>query len=141
MYDLERFITAQEQDFEIALSELRAGCKMSHWIWYIFPQLAALGFSFRAKFYGLDDLDEARAYMDHRVLGPRYLNCVKALLEHEELPAEEVMGGAIDAKKLKSSLTLMLAAGGGSMLHQAQDAFFGGQDCLATKKILKKLRH
>ena len=137
MYDLERFITAQEQDFDTALRELRDGRKQSHWIWYIFPQLAELGYSYRAKYYGLEDLHEARAYMGHPVLGPRYLACVDALLQHQGLPTEVLMGGEVDAKKLRSSLTLMEAAGGGAQVRQAIDTLFFGALCSATKVLLE----
>lgn len=136
MIDLERFIAAQKRDYATALTELQAGRKASHWIWYIFPQLKILGYSERAKFYGISDMEEARAYMDHRILGPRYLKCVAAVMEHVGHPIEAIMGGDVDAQKLKSSLTLMLAAGAGPDAKKALDAFFDGTVCDATMREL-----
>ena len=136
MNDLERFIAAQERDYETALTELQAGRKASHWIWYIFPQLKTLGYSERAKFYGISDIEEARAYMDHHVLGPRYLKCVVAIVEHEGQPIQSIMGGDVDAQKLRTSLTLMLVAGAGPYAKKALDAFFDGTVCDATTREL-----
>jgi uncharacterized protein (DUF1810 family) len=115
MYDLECFILAQERDYDRALLELEAGRKMTHWIWYIFPQLETLGYSERAKFFGISGIKEARAYMKHPILGPRYLKCIAAIINHKGQPIEEIMGGDLDAKKLSSSLTLMLTAGEGDV--------------------------
>lgn len=138
MYDLERFCEAQTRDYNTALDEIRNGRKVSHWIWYIFPQLDELGFSARAKYYGIGDIGEARAYLDHPVLGPRYLACVDALLEHVGQPIEDIMGSEVDAKKLRSSLTLMRAAGGGVLVQKALEAFYGGVPCAETEAILKR---
>ena len=136
MHDLERFLAAQERDFDMAFGEIRRGQKLSHWIWYVFPQLRTLGRSDRAIFYGIEDLLEARAYMDHPVLGPRYLACVRALLSHSTKPIETIMGGALDAKKLQSSLTLMTAAGAGDAVQRALDTFFDGEMCAETLDLL-----
>jgi uncharacterized protein (DUF1810 family) len=133
-FDLDRFVEAQEADYETALRELNQGEKVSHWIWYIFPQLAELGYSYRAKYYGIEGLEEARAYMNHPVLGPRYLTCVEALLQHQGHSIEEIMGGDVDAKKLRSSLTLMLAAGGGERVEATLNAFYSGQRCHETSR-------
>jgi uncharacterized protein (DUF1810 family) len=100
MYDLERFVMAQERDYNTALTELQAGRKTNHWIWYIFPQLETLGYSERAKYFGISCSDEAIAYMNHPILGPRYLKCIAALMKHRSLPVEDIMGGDVDAKKL-----------------------------------------
>ncbi|MDU8946706.1 DUF1810 domain-containing protein [Ovoidimarina sediminis] len=140
MYDLERFVAAHEQDYETALSELRLGKKTSHWIWYIFPQLKGLGYSERSKFYGIEDIHEARAFLNDPVLGPRYLSAVEALLGHSDIPIEDIMG-VVDAKKLRSSLTLMQLAGGGPILRKALDAFFDGELCQNTLKLLNSSRH
>jgi uncharacterized protein (DUF1810 family) len=123
---------AQERDYNTALTELQAGRKTNHWIWYIFPQLETLGYSERAKYFGISCSDEAIAYMNHPILGPRYLKCIAALMKHRSLPVEDIMGGDVDAKKLRSSLTLMLAAGGGPDVKEALDAFFDGQICDGT---------
>lgn len=139
MYDLERFVEAQERDYEIALREIRDGRKVSHWIWYVFPQLGGLGHSDRAKYYGIKDIHEAQAYLEHPVLGPRYLECVAAVLGHEGegKRIEDIMGGSLDAKKLRSSLTLMRAAGGGALVEKALQALYGGKECTATLAILR----
>jgi len=136
MYDLERFITAQQDDYSTALQELKEGRKVNHWIWYIFPQLESLGYSYNAKFFGIADLDEARAYMNHPVLGPRYLTCVEAVLKHDGKAPEIIMGNDVDAKKLRSSLSLMAAAGGGATLRKAIDIYFSGETCPDTKDKL-----
>lgn len=104
-HDLARFLTAQEDHYAAALSELRDGAKYSHWMWFIFPQMAGLGFSPMARLYAIRSADEARAFLRHPLLGERLRACARALLAHEEMSAEEVMG-PIDAMKLRSSLTL-----------------------------------
>jgi uncharacterized protein (DUF1810 family) len=104
-HNLQRFIDAQASTYETAVAELRAGSKQSHWMWFIFPQLAGLGRSPTAKFYGIASLDEARAYLRHPLLGPRLRQCVEALLPWKGRSAEQILG-SIDAMKLRSSLTL-----------------------------------
>lgn len=136
MEDLDRFIMAQGRGYDTALAELHAGRKTSHWIWYIFPQLKSLGYSERAKLYGISDIEEAREYMNHRTLGPRYLKSVAAIIYHQDRRIEDIMGGDVDANKLKSSLTLMLAAGGGPAVKNTLDAFFDGKVCDATMREL-----
>ena len=110
MRDLQRFVDAQANSDARALAELRAGEKRSHWMWYVFPQIAGLGQSQMAREYALDSLEEARAYLAHPLLGARLRECVDAL---SRLPAsataERVLGG-IDAMKLRSSLTLFARA-------------------------------
>jgi uncharacterized protein (DUF1810 family) len=108
-YDLERFVTAQKGVYETALKELREGCKRSHWMWFVFPQIAGLGRSPMAQRYAISGLDEARAYLAHPVLGPRLRATTEALLEHHRRSAEQIMGG-IDAVKLRSSMTLFVHA-------------------------------
>jgi uncharacterized protein (DUF1810 family) len=114
---LERFVTAQEGVFDRALSEIRAGAKRSHWMWFIFPQLAGLGRSAMAQRYGIRSLAEARAYLAHPVLGPRYRDCVDALAALADTDAGRVFG-PVDALKLRSSLTLFDAAGGGAAIER-----------------------
>lgn len=106
-HDLQRFVTAQDQGgtYERALAELRAGRKASHWIWFVFPQIAGLGQSAMSQRYAIESLEEAQAYLEHPVLGPRLVECARALLEHEGPTAREVLG-EIDAVKLRSSMTL-----------------------------------
>lgn len=109
--DLQRFVNAQDAGgaYERALAELQAGRKVSHWVWFVFPQIAGLGQSEMSRRYAIDSLEEARAYLEHPVLGPRLVECAQALLGHEGLSAEEIMGG-IDAVKLRSSMTLFACA-------------------------------
>ena len=126
-FQLERFVDAQEDVFDTALAEIRDGAKRSHWMWFIFPQLAALGQSATAKRYGLESLKEAHAYLDHPVLGTRLRECVNALQALLPAKAEQVFG-PIDALKLRSSLTLFDAAGGGPQFAAALDRWFGGAD-------------
>ena len=109
-HHLDRFVQAQEGSYATVLAEIRAGAKRSHWMWYVFPQIAGLGHSPMAQRYAIRSLDEARAYLAHPVLGPRLRECVAALDSLTGTTAERVFGG-IDAMKLRSSLTLFEAAG------------------------------
>lgn len=109
-FDLARFVTAQEGSYDEALAEIRRGAKRSHWMWYVFPQVAGLGHSAMAQCYAIGSLDEARAYLDHPLLVTRLRECVAALDGLRDSTAERVFGG-IDAVKLRSSLTLFEAAG------------------------------
>ena len=109
-FDLNRFVTAQAGSYERALAEIAAEHKRSHWMWYVFPQLAGLGSSAMAVRYAIRSLDEARAYLDHAVLGVRYAECVAALMALPEGTTTRGVFGDIDAMKLCSSLTLFAAA-------------------------------
>ena len=102
---LKRFLTAQEGDYVRALAEIKNGRKQSHWMWYVFPQLAGLGFSETAKFYGIRDLEEAREYLEHPVLGSRLLEISKVLLQFKGKTANQIFGSPDDLK-LRSSMTL-----------------------------------
>jgi uncharacterized protein (DUF1810 family) len=134
-HDLARFVAAQEGVYERALGELRTGRKTSHWMWFVFPQIAGLGHSDMARRYAIASLAEARAYLAHPVLGPRLLESARALLAHGDRSAAEVMGG-IDALKLRSSLTLFAAAGGDPVFQAALDVFFDGEpDAETTRRI------
>ena len=125
--DLDRFVRAQADSYDTALAELRAGTKRSHWMWYIFPQIAGLGHSPTARRYAIRDLGEAREYLAHPLLGPRYLACVAALLAHRDRGAVAIMGD-VDALKLRSSLTLFDRAGAPPDVAVALEAFFGSPD-------------
>ena len=92
MWDLDRFVAAQQADYERALGELRRGRKQSHWMWYIFPQVQGLGHSFMSRRYALSGVEEARAYLAHPVLGPRLLECCRAALETGSSNPREVFG-------------------------------------------------
>lgn len=126
-YDLERFVAAQNGLFERALAELQAGHKQSHWIWFIFPQIAGLGHSDMAQRYAIASLDEARAYLKHPVLGERLERCVQALLPWGNRSARQIMGTP-DDMKLRSSMTLFaLAEPGDSPFSQLLETFFNGE--------------
>ena len=140
-HDLQRFLDAQENSYGSALRELRRGRKTSHWMWFVFPQVHGLGRSPMAQRFAISGLDEARAYLEHPVLGARLRECAGALLE--VAAAEAAAGrppdavavlGDIDAVKLRSSMTLFLrAAGDGGTTFEAVLArFFGGEPDDAT---------
>jgi uncharacterized protein (DUF1810 family) len=137
-FRLQRFLDAQEAGgtYHRALSELLAAHKRSHWMWFVFPQIAGLGHSPTAVAYAISSLEEARAYLAHPVLGPRLLECSRALLDAEGASAEEILG-EIDAMKLRSSMTLFARAAPeerlfGSVLKR----FFDGADDEATVQSL-----
>ena len=126
-YDLSRFLKAQERDYHTALEEIRAGHKSSHWIWYIFPQLEALGFSPTAKFYGIADLDEARAYLRNNLLRTRLLTISQALLDLPSNDIDAIMGYP-DNLKLCSSMTLFqLAEPDCDIFQKVLDKYFDGK--------------
>ena len=133
--DLARFVDAQEDTYDRALRELRAGRKTSHWMWWVFPQVAGLGTSGTSQAYAIADLVEARAYLHHDVLGPRLLECCRALLDLEDVTAEQVLG-SIDAIKLRSSMTLFGRAAEDDdsrrLFTAVLDHFFGGEEDPAT---------
>ena len=109
--ELQRFVDAQDRGgtYQRALAELRAGRKTSHWMWFVFPQRSGLGESEMSRAYAIGSAAEARAYLEHPVLGPRLVECAEALLAHQNATASEILGG-IDAVKLRSSMTLFAAA-------------------------------
>jgi uncharacterized protein (DUF1810 family) len=124
-YNLRRFIDAQDRAFDIAMSELRAGSKQSHWMWFIFPQLDGLGRSPTAQYYGISSIEEARAYLQYPVLGPRLRQGVEAVLQSAgRLTAEEIFG-TIDALKFKSSLTLFDEVEPHGFFADGLHAFYG----------------
>lgn len=137
MSDLNRFLVAQEQSYAGALAELNSGQKTTHWIWYIFPQLKDLGRSPTAKHFGLNGMVEARDYIAHPLLDLRYRECCKALLLHRDEPVEAIMGGWVDKQKLRSSLTLMTAAGVGDVAELCLKLFYSDVRCDLTERILK----
>lgn len=133
---LARFVAAQSGVHDLALAELRAGQKRTHWMWFVLPQLRGLGHSLMADRYGLEGIEEARAYLAHPLLGERLRECVAALLIHAgKRSASEVMG-IVDAIKLHSCLTLFEAAGGGPLFARALDAFYGGERDRRTLAML-----
>lgn len=126
-FNLDRFVTAQAATYATALAEIRRGAKRTHWMWFIFPQLVGLGHSANARFYGIVSLAEARAYMAHSLLGSRLAECVTAM-QGLTTPDPQVLFGSVDAAKLRSSLTLFEAAGGGRLFGTALDRWFGSRD-------------
>lgn len=131
--DLERFLEAQAGVYEIALAEIAAGAKRSHWMWFIFPQLRGLGNSAMARHYGIASLAEARAYLDHPVLGARYLVCVETL---QQLKGNDPIAvfGSIDAMKLRSSLTLFEMARPLPIFDEAIERWFDGERDNTTRQ-------
>jgi len=134
-FDLDRFVSAQRETYARALDEVRRGRKRSHWIWYIFPQAAGLGHSPMSQRYAIGSPGEAEAFLNHPVLGTRYRECVSALQALNETSAEAVFG-AIDAIKLRSSLTLFAEVSGEPLFAAALDKWFGGQRDEATLHLL-----
>jgi uncharacterized protein (DUF1810 family) len=136
-FDLDRFLAAQRESYDDALAELTAGRKLTHWMWYVLPQLRGLGASHMAKRYGIASLAEARAYLAHPVLGPRLLACVDAMNALRESDAERVLG-AIDAVKYRSCLTLFMAADPGNAALRASLAkYYGGVEDARTQALLR----
>ncbi len=128
MYDLSRFLEAQESDYETALAEIRRGRKTTHWIWYIFPQLKDLGSSPNAKYYGIENLSEAKEYLSNEILRERLLEISGALLNLEGDNIKWIMGSAIDARKLLSSMTLFhLAEPTCETFKKVIDKYYSGQ--------------
>jgi uncharacterized protein (DUF1810 family) len=125
-YNLDRFVQAQARDYEQALSELQAGRKRSHWMWYVFPQLDGLGSSATSRFYAIGGRGEAEAFLQHPVLGPRLLRCAEAALAIDGRSANDIFGSP-DDMKLRSSATLFAAVSpAGSVFEKLLHKFFAG---------------
>ncbi len=135
-YDLDRFVQAQEPVMAQVLAELAAGRKRTHWMWFVFPQLAGLGQSAMARRYALGSLDEARAYLAHPVLGPRLVQCAWLVNGVQGRTANAVFGSPDDVK-FHSSMTLFaLAQPGEAVFRQALDTYFGGaMDPMTVEKV------
>jgi uncharacterized protein (DUF1810 family) len=137
MNDLKRFLDAQEDDFAIALSEIRNGRKQSHWMWYIFPQIAGLGFSSTSKFYAVNDLSEAEDYLRHPILGKRLIEISEVLLEIEGKTADQIFGSPDDLK-LKSSMTLFASLKETNPVFQkVLDKYFDGAKDGRTLELIE----
>lgn len=133
---LQRFVDAQAPVFDRVLRELTFGDKVTHWMWFIFPQLRGLGFSEKARLYGLESLDEATAYLAHPLLGPRLLTCCEAMRPHTDVGAAFVLGD-VDAAKLRSCLTLFERVNKAPPLFRdLLNAFFDGQRDQKTLALL-----
>jgi len=135
-FDLARFVSAQAPVWPAVLGELAAGAKRSHWMWFVFPQIAGLGTSPMAVHYAIGSLAEAQAYAAHPLLGSRLAEVTALMLRHRDRPAEAVLGG-VDALKFRSSMTLFAAAVPGEALFGAAlEAFFGGSPDPRTLAVL-----
>lgn len=136
-YNLQRFLTAQDFNYSTALEEVRNGEKRSHWIWFIFPQLAVLGQSGNAKYYGISGLDEAKAYLAHPVLAERLRVITNALLQHKGRDAVDIFGG-LDAMKVRSCMTLFDAASPNDIFRKVLDTFYDGIADKLTLQYIQK---
>ena len=136
MSDLKRFLEAQENDYARALAEIKTGSKRSHWMWYIFPQIAGLGFSSTSKFYAIENRTEAESYLAHPNLGARLVEISNALLEIEEKTASQIFGSPDDLK-LKSSMTLFGALEETNpVFRKVLDKYFDGEEDRRTLELL-----
>jgi len=137
-YDLSRFVQAQKGDFARALTEIKSGQKRSHWMWYIFPQIDGLGFSSTAKFYSIKNSDEARAYLNHPILGPRLVDCAEAMLAVKGKTATEILGSPDDLK-LRSCATLFASVSPpGSVFPRVLEKYYDGQRDEKTLQLLDR---
>jgi uncharacterized protein (DUF1810 family) len=135
-HDLNRFLEAQAAVYDRALSELRDGRKRSHWMWFIFPQLAGLGSSPMSHRYSIRSIEEAREYLAHPVLGRRLLECTQAVLSVDDLSATEILGSP-DDMKLRSSATLFAnVAGRGSVFERILEKYYDGRRDSRTEELL-----
>jgi len=136
---LQRFLAAQETSYATALAEIKNGCKESHWMWYIFPQIAGLGYSETAQFYAIKDLNEATMYLQHELLGKRLLEISQALLDLDNDDAHSIFGSPDDIK-LRSSMTLFAQVENAPPVFQSVIVkFFGGNADGRTLELLGKL--
>ena len=136
-YDLQRFLSAQGDSIKGILQELRRGQKAGHWMWYIFPQVKGLGSTSTAEFYGITGESEAKAYLDHPILGARLIACTEAVTLHQDRTAEQIFGYP-DYLKFRSSMTLFeRVAGHGSVFSKGLKKYFGGEPDSRTYSILE----
>jgi uncharacterized protein (DUF1810 family) len=137
-FELERFVAAQDQGgtYDAAVAELRTGRKRSHWMWFVFPQIAGLGQSPISQRYAISSLAEARAYLAHPVLGRRLMECASIVAGLRGSTAQDIFGG-IDAMKLRSSMTLFARADPGRVVfREVLEAYYGGVSDEATERLL-----
>ena len=135
-YDLSRFVRAQEDDYQQALAEIVSGRKRSHWMWYVFPQFDGLAFSSTSKLYSIKSAAEAKAYLDHPILGPRLLECAEAVVRVEGRSATEILGSPDDLK-LRSSATLFASVlPPGSVFDRLLGKYYGGEGDSKTLRLL-----
>ena len=139
-FDLNRFLSAQEEIYDRVLAELKNGQKRSHWMWYIFPQIEGLGQSTTSKYYAIKSREEAIAYLNHPVLGSRLLECANTVLVIEGKTASEILGYP-DDRKLKSSMTLFSDVATDSVFIRVLDKYFQSARDDRTLQLLKKLKN
>ncbi len=138
-FDLDRFVAAQDPLYSHVVAELAAGRKQSHWMWFIFPQVAGLGFSAMAQRYAIRSRAEAEAYLAHPILGSRLLECTRLVLEVNGKTIHAILGSPDDVK-FRSSMTLFDAVSNQPIFAQAIDKYYGGEKDQATLDILDRLR-
>ena len=138
-YNLSRFIDAQERTYKGAMLELARGRKDSHWTWYIFPQIDGLGKSDTAKFYSIKSLEEARAYLEHEVLGPRIIEACEILLALKDVSMDEVMGFPDDLKLLSSMTLFEALSKSNSIFTRIIEIYFDSERDEATLEIIKSI--
>ena len=125
-YNLQRFVDAQEDCYNLVLTELNNGRKQNHWIWFIFPQQKGLGRSYYSEYYGLDGVDEAKKYLEHQLLGARLRECCKLLNAHAgNKTIEDIMGSKIDVLKLKTSMKLFDTVSPNDIFAEILESFWG----------------
>ncbi|HEY3727948.1 MAG TPA: DUF1810 domain-containing protein [Solirubrobacteraceae bacterium] len=142
-YELERFVAAQDNGgtYDAAVAEIRAGRKVSHWMWFVFPQVAGLGRSPVSRRYAISSLDEAKAYLRHPVLGRRLIECAQILTQLGAPTAQDIFG-SVDAQKLQSSMTLFaLAAPDEPAFQDVLAKYFGGKMDSGTEPLLRASHH
>jgi uncharacterized protein (DUF1810 family) len=136
-FELERFVRAQARTYEVALAEIRSGRKRSHWMWYVFPQVAGLGVSETSKHYAIGSAAEARAYLAHPVIGPRLVECVEAVLKVQGRSAREIFGSP-DDRKLRSCATLFAQVSPPkSVFERLPEKYYEGEQDARTLELLK----
>lgn len=136
-HNLNRFIDAQKSVYERVVSELKAGRKRSHWMWFVFPQIEGLGYSFTAQKYAISGIDEAQAYIAHPVLGPRLRECTALVNAVQGKSINEILGSP-DDMKLRSSMTLFAhATADNKVFRDALEKYYGGEDDRLTVEKLK----
>lgn len=138
-YNLDRFIDAHNDDYTRALNEVKSGRKLTHWMWYIFPQIAGLGMSETAQYYEIKSLDEARAYLNNELLKSHLIEISNALLELYTNDPVEVFGD-VDALKLKSSMTLFSYVSDDEIFNKVIDKYFNGSKDLTTVRICEEMK-
>jgi uncharacterized protein (DUF1810 family) len=137
-YDLDRFVEAQDTIYPRVISELVAGVKQSHWMWFIFPQIAGLGFSAMAQRYAIGSRSEAIAYLDHPVLGPRLIECTRLVLDVTGQSIHSILGSPDDIK-FRSSMTLFDAVSDNTIFSDALGKYYSGKKDEATLATLKRM--